>query len=82
MIHPVEYMRGIRRKARVNMWFRSHNWIDPKKHEEAIVLFKEISITTDMLIEWSQNKYLNKYYLKQLKNFESKLQTSIMNDRH
>jgi len=82
MTHPVEYVKGVRRKTRVNIWVRSHNWIDPQKHEEAVELFKEILITTDMLIEWSQNKHLNNYYVKQLENFESRLQSIMRSDVH
>ena len=71
--HPIEYFSGIRRKININIWMRSHHWVNSINQEKAQELVKEISWTTYMLINWSHNKQLQKYYREKLKIFEVQL---------
>ena len=80
MSHPIEYLKGIKRKIKVNVWIRSYSWNNPINQERAHKLVQEIWLTIDMLIEWSRNKEFRDYYVKQLEILESRLHNLLGND--
>lgn len=78
--HPIEYLKGIKEKIKVNIWTNSYHWANPINRKKAQKLTREILFTIDMLIEWSSNKVLRDYYMERLKNFESRLLDVLKSD--
>lgn len=78
--HPIEYLKGIKKKIKVNVWISSHHWVNSINREEAQELAQEFFFTVDLLIEWCRNKELHDYYVKQLKILESRLQNIFRSD--
>ena len=80
MIHPIEYLKGIKEKIKVNVWIKYYHWINPINREKAREFVHEISLTVDKQVEWSWNKELHNYYIKRLKILESQLQKMFSSD--
>jgi glycosyltransferase involved in cell wall biosynthesis len=73
IVHPIEYLKGIKKKTKIKVWMRSNNWVNSINQEKAQELTQEFFFTVDMLVERCQNKDLRNYYIKQLKIFESQM---------
>lgn len=77
MMHPVECLKGIRKKTQINVKIKSYHWTDAKSQEKARQLQREIYLTTDMLVEWHRNKALRKYYKNRIRILESRLENLL-----
>ena len=78
--HPIEYLKSIKRKTTISIWMRSHHWVNSVNKEKAYELVKEILMTNYLLINWSHNKQLQKYYKEKIRSFELQLQGVINSD--
>jgi glycosyltransferase involved in cell wall biosynthesis len=79
--HPICYLKGIQTKTRAKIWIKSQKRNNIDESERVKEVFKEIQMTTDMLTQWSYNKYLKNYYKNQLRKLESLLKYVILNNR-
>ena len=80
IIHPIEYVKGIREKIKVMSWIRSFYWTKQINREKAQELVRAIFLTVDNQIEWSWNKRLNDYYEKRLILLEYKMKHIFYKD--
>ena len=79
--HPICYLKGIETKTRARIWIKSQKWNNIDENERVKEVFEEIQMTTDMLTQWSYNKYLKNYYKNQLRKLESLLKDVILNNK-
>ena len=77
MIHPVEYLKGVRKKTQIKALIKSHTWKDAKSKEKSRQLQDEFYFTIDMLILWNHNMELQKYYKSRIQILDSKLQSLL-----
>ena len=80
MLHPFQYLEGIKKKTIVRSWVTSHDWTIPINREYAEEYAHEILLTVDKLVEWPRNKELHGYYAKRLRILESSLVNTILKD--
>lgn len=72
MIHPIEYLKGIKAKAKMLKWIkecRPSNLNCQNAHKIVV----EYLFTVDLLIKWHHNRELRIYYKRILKNLEKRL---------
>jgi glycosyltransferase involved in cell wall biosynthesis len=73
LMHPVEYMRGLRRKIQVDIEVKSIRTRDSNAIKTANGIRTEINSRVDLLVEWNRNNYLKAYYSGQIEALEAAL---------
>jgi glycosyltransferase involved in cell wall biosynthesis len=68
---PVKYLKGVQKKIQV--YIETKQYKDVVTREKALRIQQEINFTVDMMIEWHNNKSLQKYYEEKVVALEQNL---------
>lgn len=79
--HPIEYLEGVKRKVKVIVWLKMHQWFSQKNQQGAQKIVQEHLFTVDLLIKWYNDEKLRYYYKKLLRTLENLLESIVVADK-